>query len=75
MGVGGRKCQNNGLVTGAIFFLCPGSRASRKMPRSPRLTHNTPVIQATYTWAYLGVREDSLCQGRVSAAMLLPLTT
>ena len=53
VGVGGRKCQNNALVTGAIFFLCPGSRASRKMPRSPRLTHNTPVMQATYTWASL----------------------
>ena len=49
----GRRCQNNGLVTGAIFFLFPGSRASGKMPRSPRLTHNTPVMQATYTWASL----------------------
>ena len=37
-----------GLVAaGALFFLLSSSRASRKMPRSPRLAHKTPVMQAT----------------------------
>ena len=38
-----------GLVAaGALFFfLLPSSRASRKMPRSPRLAHEAPVMQAT----------------------------
>ena len=30
-----------------FIFLLPSSRASRKMPRSPRLAHKAPVMQAT----------------------------
>ena len=47
MGVGGRKSQNNGLFTGALFLLLPSSRASRKIPRLHRLAHKTPVMQAS----------------------------
>ena len=46
MGVGGRKSQNHGLVTDALFFLLPSSCASRKMPRLHRLVHKAPVMQA-----------------------------
>ena len=46
VGVGGRKSQNNGLFTGALFFLLPSSRASLKMPRWHRLAHKAPVMQA-----------------------------
>ena len=45
----GRKSQNNGLATGALFFfLLPSSRVSRfaQMPCLPRLSHKAPVMQA-----------------------------
>ena len=47
VGVGGRKSQNNVLFTGALFFLLPSSRASRKIPRLHRLPHKAPVMQAS----------------------------
>ena len=47
VGVGGRKSQNNVLFTGALFFLLPSSRASRKIPRLNRLPHKAPVMQAS----------------------------
>ena len=40
-----RSCR----VQALNFFLRPSSRASRKMPRLPRLAHNAPVMQATMT--------------------------
>ena len=51
VGVGGRKSQNNGLVTGDLLFSHPlVSRASlsREMPRSPRLAHKAPILQAIH---------------------------
>ena len=46
-GVGGRKSQNNGLFTGALFFSSPSSRTLRKTPRWHRLAHKAPIIQAS----------------------------
>ena len=45
--VGGRKSQN-GLVTGALFFLLPSSHTSRKMPRLPCFAHKAPVTPARF---------------------------
>ena len=36
------------------FFLLPSSRASRKMPRSRRLVHKAPVMQATL-WQVIAI--------------------
>ena len=45
VGIGEWRSQNNGLVTGALFFLLPSSRTLCKMPRSPCLAHKAPVMQ------------------------------
>ena len=50
--IGGRKSQNNELVTAALFFLLLSSCAShlshtvREMSSWPRLAHKVPIMQA-----------------------------
>ena len=45
VGIGEWRSRNNGLVTGALFFLLPSSCTLCKMPRSPCLAHKAPVMQ------------------------------
>ena len=45
--------ENSGTYpsTHALFFLLPSLRASRKMPRSPRLAHKAPVQAGYIYWS------------------------
>ena len=45
--------ENSGTYpsTHALFFLLPSLRASRKMPRSPRLAHKAPVHAGYIYWS------------------------
>ena len=60
VGVGGRKSQNNGIFTGALFFLLPSSRSSRKMLRWHRLADKAPVMQASVECASTAKQKHDL---------------